>query len=355
MGLFGSRRSRRARRGGKGLFGSLFARGTKRPPSRFASAPTLWQRIVPVLFVIGILALAPAFAHAQASDSVVVTWTAPGDDGAIGMAASYDLRVSEAPITTGNFSQALAVPTMPAPSASGTVQRVAVYGLTPGHLYYFAIRTTDNAGNRSLLSNVVHFDWTLDTSPPSAPHAVQAVSERDGVHLTWAANAEADLAGYNLYRTQNGGIALRLNGALLTAAEYIDTTAPADVQGVAYQVTAVDRRGNESARALVTQVAVGGATAWMLKPGYPNPSRLGQSVNIPVVIPSSATGSVTVQILDSGGGQVRHLVIANPIPGSTEITWNGLNDAGRATVPGIYRGWLTAGDSRSSVRLVRVP
>ena len=354
MGLFGSRRSRRARRGGIGHPSSWFRRRAKRPASRFATGPTLRQRVVPVLFVIALLALAPAFAHAQ-SDSVVVRWTSPGDDRAIGTATSYDLRVSEAPITAGNFHQAQAVTGLPSPAHSGTAQRVPVFGLTPGHTYYFAIRTVDNAGNWSLLSNLVQFDWTLDTSPPSAPHEVQAVSAADGIHLHWAANAEADLAGYNLYRRINSGIATRLNSALLTSAEFVDTTAPQDPQGVIYQVTAVDRRGNESARAQVTQIAVGGATAWLLKPGYPNPSRLGQSVRIPVVVPASASGSVTVQILDSGGSQVRHLMIANPIPGSTEVTWDGMNDAGRATAPGVYRGWLVAGDTRSSVRLVRVP
>ena len=355
MGFLGSRRSHRVRRGGIGSSRSRFGRGSKRLPSRFASRPSVWRRFVPILFVIVLLAVAPAFAHAQDGGNVIVSWTAPGDDGAIGTATSYDLRVSESPINAGNFDQAPAVPAMPSPSASGSAQHVSVSGLTPGRVYYFAIRTADNDGNWSGLSNLVQFDWTLDTSPPSAPHAVQAVSAGDGIHVAWASNAEADLAGYNLYRALNGGGASRLNSALLTRPEFIDTTAPADGQGVAYEVTAVDLRGNESARTQTTQIAGGGATAWMLKPAYPNPSRLYQSVRIPVVIPSTASGSVTVQILDSGGAPVRHLVIANPIPGSAEITWDGLNDAGRATVPGVYRGWLTAGATRSSVRLVRVP
>ena len=355
----GSRRSRRTRASGIVFAKAPMMGRSKRSHSRFAHVGSGWRRFLPVLVILLVLAVAPALALAQASDSVVVSWTSPGDDGAIGTASTYDLRVSEAAITSGNFAQALAVPGLPAPRVSGSAQKVTVHGLTPGHTYYFAIRTADNQGNWSLLSNVVQFDWTIDTAPPAAPNRVQAVSQGDGIHLTWAANTEADLAGYNVYRSLNGGRAMRLNSALVTgngvSVVYVDTTAPADPAGVAYEITAVDLRGNESARTLTSKIDIVTSNAFALEPGYPNPSHLGQSVRIPVIIPASASGDLTVQILDSAGRQVRHIVIPSPSPGTIEITWDGLNDAGRATVPGVYRGWLVAGDSRSSVRLLRVP
>jgi hypothetical protein len=37
------------------------------------------------------------------------------------------------------------------------------------------------------------------------------------------------------------------------------------------------------------------------------------------------------------------------------LSWDGRNDAGRATVPGVYRAWLKAGDRRQLVRFVRMP
>jgi hypothetical protein len=267
----------------------------------------------------------------------------------------YDLRVSESPITPGNFDQSFAVPGMPVPLASGSAQRVSVHGLVPGRTYYFAIRTVDNKGNWSGLSNVVQFDWTIDTSPPAPPHSVQALSQSDGIHLSWAANAEADLAGYNVYRSIQGGTSVRLNNSLITDDHFVDTTAPADGKGLAYEVTAVDLRGNESARTLTSKIDIVTSNAFALQPGYPNPSHLDEAVRIPVVIPVTSSGDLTVQILDSAGRQVRHIVIPNPTPGTTEITWDGLNDAGRLTVPGVYRGWLVSGGSRSSVRLLRVP
>ena len=61
-----------------------------------------------------LLALAPAIAHAQA-DTLVLVWTAPGDDGAVGTATNYDLRMSTAPIDGSNFTSALQIGGMPAP------------------------------------------------------------------------------------------------------------------------------------------------------------------------------------------------------------------------------------------------
>ena len=91
----------------------------------------------------------------------------------------------------------------------------------------------------------------------------------------------------------------------------------------------------------------------MFSPRNPQLNRDGELIHLLSI--EGLPRAVLTQILDTAGEQVRHLVIANPIPGSTEIAWDGLNDAGRATAPGVYRGWLVAGDSRSSVRLVRVP
>lgn len=345
-------RSRRLRSRGNAWVRGPFLRHAGRALGSRAASP-LWRRVAAVLFVLALLAVAPALALAQ-SDSVVVRWTAPGDDGNVGTAATYDLRVSLSPITGGNFAQALSVPGMPAPRVSGSSQAVTVFGLTRGNTYYFAIKTADDKGNWSGLSNVVVFDWTLDTAPPAAPHGFSVLSEGDGVHLEWSANSEADLAGYNVYRSVGGGAGVRLNNALLTETEFVDTDPPPSLQGVAYQVTAVDARGNESARTLSTKIDLVTAK-WALEAGYPNPSHASETVRIPVVVPAGAAGTVTLQILDSGGRLVRRLTLSDPPPGTATVTWDGLNDAGRATAPGVYRGWLVAGDTRSVVRLLRIP
>jgi hypothetical protein len=86
--------------------------------------------------------------------SATVTWTAPGDDGLIGTACRYDLRYSTSPITEGNFSSLADTVATPAPDPAGAMQCVEVAALAPCTWYYFALKTRDDAGQWSTLSNV---------------------------------------------------------------------------------------------------------------------------------------------------------------------------------------------------------
>ena len=89
-----------------------------------------------------------------ASGTVILDWTAPGDDGNIGTATEYVVRYAAAPIVS-QFGWLLAtdVDGEPTPQPAGTRQSMVVSGLTPGQTYYFAIVTRDEAGNEGGLSN----------------------------------------------------------------------------------------------------------------------------------------------------------------------------------------------------------
>jgi hypothetical protein len=98
---------------------------------------------------------------------MVVAWTAPGDDGATGTATTYDLRYSTSPITSGNFATATRVAVPPVPGAAGTAQSYVMTGLNPSTTYYLALRTVDEAGNWSSMSNVPGMATAADTTPPA--------------------------------------------------------------------------------------------------------------------------------------------------------------------------------------------
>ena len=98
--------------------------------------------------------------------SMSIRWTAPGDDGTTGTATSYDVRYSTSAITTGNWGSATPVTGEPTPTAPGTQQTLTITGLTASRTYYVAIKTTDNAGNVSGLSNVPS-GTTADTVAPA--------------------------------------------------------------------------------------------------------------------------------------------------------------------------------------------
>jgi len=59
--------------------------------------------------------------------------------------------------------------------------------------------------------------------------------------------SDADLAGYNIYRHEAGVAALKLNPELVRTPAYRDAQVVAG-RTYFYSVTAVDERGNESAR-----------------------------------------------------------------------------------------------------------
>ncbi len=86
---------------------------------------------------------------------VNLSWTAPGDDGMEGTALVYEIRTSNEPITEETWESAERIIKRPIPQEAGTPQSVDVSSLTPGQTYYFAIKTRDDEGNWSDLSNVV--------------------------------------------------------------------------------------------------------------------------------------------------------------------------------------------------------
>ncbi len=98
-----------------------------------------------------------------------------------------------------------------------------------------------------------------DVFPPAAPAGVQAVfteiAGRVFMDLTWTPNQEPDLAGYNVYWREAGGTAQKLNPELLRAPATRDAgVIPGHTY--LYSVSAVDLRGNESARSAETSESV---------------------------------------------------------------------------------------------------
>jgi hypothetical protein len=90
-----------------------------------------------------------------------------------------------------------------------------------------------------------------DVFPPAVPAELQAVFSGPGqspaIDLVWAPVTDMDLAGYNVYRHEAGGAAEKLNANPVKTPAYHDTNVAAG-KSYLYAVSAVDVRGNESAR-----------------------------------------------------------------------------------------------------------
>ncbi len=98
------------------------------------------------------------------SNSVDLSWTAPGDDGTTGTASSYDVRYSTSTITEVNWDSASQASGEPTPSSAGSPESMTVSGLDPETPYFFAIKTSDEVPNVSGLSNVVS-ETTTEAQP----------------------------------------------------------------------------------------------------------------------------------------------------------------------------------------------
>lgn len=90
-----------------------------------------------------------------------------------------------------------------------------------------------------------------DVFPPAVPTGLQAVFSGVGqapfVDLVWSPDAEADLAGYNIFRHEEGGQPVKLNSEPVKAPAFRDPNVQSGKKYF-YSVSAVDERNNESAR-----------------------------------------------------------------------------------------------------------
>jgi len=90
-----------------------------------------------------------------------------------------------------------------------------------------------------------------DIFPPAVPSGLEAVfsgvRQQPFIDLIWVPDTDADLAGYNIYRREGSGAEQKINSELLKVPAFRDTNVLLR-HSYFYSVSAVDIRGNESAR-----------------------------------------------------------------------------------------------------------
>ena len=86
-------------------------------------------------------------------NKIRITFTATGDDNNQGTATSYIIKYADAEITDANWDSSTTFENYIQPQLSGYTENIDVTGLQPGHLYYFAVKAVDEAGNESDISN----------------------------------------------------------------------------------------------------------------------------------------------------------------------------------------------------------
>src|SRR5581483_7719485 len=86
----------------------------------------------------------------------------------------------------------------------------------------------------------------VDTFPPPAPTGLSTLPTEGRVQLLWTPVGATDLAGYLVFRSDDGGPAQQLTPEPITDPSYTDSAAKTGTRSV-YTVVAVDKAGNRSA------------------------------------------------------------------------------------------------------------
>ncbi len=206
------------------------------------------------------VAVAPPVLTANASaDGVTLTWEAP-------KAAATGAKAT--PVITGynvyrDAGEELTKPANASPATGTTFTDVPPYG---EHTY--RVTAVASAGPPRIESepSPVATVTFKDLQPPPVPSGLVALMETTQVRLTWNAVDAPDIAGYHIYRIEGIGMeqlrdlgGFRMTGAPLAETHFVDPTVNKGIS-YRYEVTAVDKSGNESKPA---------KTGWVLVPKTP--------------------------------------------------------------------------------------
>jgi len=121
---------------------------------------------------------------------------------------------------------------------------------------YFQTQDNNVVEDRSPISGAYVFDYIPDTTPPACPLGLVAVKiSSSRADLSWNESPEADVRGYNVYRSNKCSQTYKKRYTLVEDADpntvgvqFSDTNVTSlDTVCARYYVTAVDMQGNESA------------------------------------------------------------------------------------------------------------
>jgi len=139
---------------------------------------------------------------------IEVEWTSPGDDSTSGTAESYDIRYSEYEMDESNWNSAQQIQSEPYPLSSGYAQSCTIEDLSSTHHYFIGIKSIDDRGNISSLSNVVD-TITVDVIPPEIliihPTSFSAISAGHLDSICWEANDLSGIGYSKIFFSVDGG------------------------------------------------------------------------------------------------------------------------------------------------------
>jgi hypothetical protein len=214
-------------------------------------------------------AIADLKAQMTHDSGVVLTWTAPQKTLTGSASSIVGYRIYRAEALPGTANAPVSVENLKPTSPFARIGEIAATSsqfsdpqFDLSKTYVYSVRSMVKYSAEPLESDDSNLAVITprDTFPPAAPEGliVVVVTAQPGtpahLELSWAISPETDIAGYNVYRSEQANIARsRLNSELLLTPSFRDMNVLPG-HSYFYTVTAVDRSANES----VSGVAVSG-------------------------------------------------------------------------------------------------
>jgi hypothetical protein len=277
----------------------------------------------------------------------LLSWTATGDDGTVGTAGSYEIRYSTSNISESNWQLADVYENSPAPLESGRPMQQLMSGLTPGELFYIAVKARDDNANYSTISNVdtAIARYSLILGTDDSAFLVSPVNGNE------VANSQPYLVVLNIDENSDNIYYFQLDDG----PDFTTLLAEGSVNQMAgentYWKVPIELSADQTYywRAKVNDDDFSDLTSFIVTPlthVYPNPfdpgihetatfTELPENSNLIIM---TVSGSTVKQWSNVTGG---------------EVTWNGENEAGNIVASGTYLWYIEDTGVRGKIIVLR--
>jgi len=285
----------------------------------------------------------------SSSGTIMLTWTATGDDYNVGYADYYLVRYSTEPIDAANWGAATSAGAPPAPTWPGARQSMTLGGLSPGVVYFAGVVAVDEAGNQSALSNIA-----------SAQAKITVVTGGDSANVTIVEPTDyaviADVRPTLVVLNIDTGLASGYRFQIATDSGFADvvTTSPAVSQQVGLQTSwrvspALQPHGDYYWRVSVNDGPYGRFAAFTVDVdtrAYPNPFRLAEGNQVTFTgIPAGSN----LLLMTTSGDTVRRWAGTN----GSDVVWDGRNESGQEVASGMYLWYVESSDLKGKLIVIR--
>jgi hypothetical protein len=182
----------------------------------------------------------------QTDTTIVLTWTAPGDDMAEGRASFYDLRYTTEEDSMAQWSDECFIAPEKTPALSGETEEIFINDLHLMGPTFFGLRAADEDSNWSATSNVIIVDPMQPPCPLviSSPLSWASYCEGDTIDVLWE-RTECQTETVDLFLLHNGEVTQHIGDDVANTGQYHWASDPFGFNVDGYQIAVQQSDGSQ--------------------------------------------------------------------------------------------------------------